>query len=394
MKSGAATRALRGGPRTESQTSPEKRQRLTRLFDTHRLGELVLDNRLVMAPMTRARCVDTTPTADTAEYYRQRATAGLIVTEGTPISPEAQGYVHVPGIWSRAQVAGWRIVTDNVHSVGGRIFAQLWHVGRLSHTSIQPGGQQPVGAGAEPAPESKVFAFADDGNVGFVDVSDPRPLSTREVGRVVDDFARAATNARVAGFDGVELHGANGYLFEQFLNPATNTRSDRYGGSLTERARVLLETVDAVTDAVGSTRVGIRLSPFSELFDMPPYPEAADTYLYLASELSRREVAYIHLVDQRPAGSRLLDTDFLTTFRARFRGTVILAGGMTREYAEDLIAQDLIDLAAFGQPFIANPDLVARLQSGWPLTAPNPNTYYGGGAEGYLDYPRFTPAPA
>ncbi|WP_272265905.1 MULTISPECIES: alkene reductase [unclassified Rhodococcus (in: high G+C Gram-positive bacteria)] len=365
---------------------------MTRLFDTHLLGALVLDNRLVMAPMTRARCVDAIPTAETAEYYRQRATAGLIVTEGTPISPEAQGYVYVPGIWSPAQVAGWRTVTDAVHSEGGRIFAQLWHVGRLSHASLQPEGGQPVSAGAVSAPESKIFALADDGNVGFVDVGDPRPLSTDEVGRVIDDFAGAATNAEVAGFDGVELHGANGYLFEQFLNPATNTRSDRYGGSYTDRARFLLETVDAVIDVLGSVRVGIRLSPFSELFDMPAYPEAAETYLYLASELSRRNLAYIHLIDQRPAGGRLLDTDFLAAFRARFRGTIILAGGMTQEYADELFERDLIDLAAFGQPFIANPDLVARLQNGWPLTAPDPNTYYGGGAEGYLDYPRFTSA--
>lgn len=365
---------------------------MTPLFDTHRLGGLVLDNRLVMAPMTRARCIDTIPTAETAEYYRQRATAGLIVTEGTPISPEAQGYVYVPGIWSPAQVAGWRTVTDAVHSEDGRIFAQLWHVGRLSHASLQPDGGQPVSAGAVPAPESKIFALDDDGNVGFVDVGDPRPLSTEEVGRVVDDFARAATNAEVAGFDGVELHGANGYLFEQFLNPATNTRSDRYGGSYTDRARFLLETVDAVIDVLGSARVGIRLSPFSELFDMPAYPEAAETYLYLASELSRRNLAYIHLIDQRPAGGRLLDIDFLTAFRARFRGTIILAGGMTQKHADELFERDLIDLAAFGQPFIANPDLVARLQNGWPLTAPDPNTYYGGGAEGYLDYPRFTPA--
>lgn len=342
--------------------------------------------------MTRARCVDTIPTAETAEYYRQRATAGLIITEGTPISPEAQGYVHVPGIWSPTQVAGWRTVTDAVHSEGGRIFSQLWHVGRLSHASLQPEGRQPVSAGAAPASESKIFAFDGNGNVGFVDVSDPRPLNTGEVGRVVDDFARAATNAEAAGFDGIELHGANGYLFEQFLNPATNTRSDRYGGSCTDRARFLIETVDAVIDVLGSARVGVRLSPFSELFDMPAYPEAAETYLHLASELSRRDLAYIHLIDQRPAGGRLLDTDFLTMFRARFRGTIILAGGMTQEYAEELLERDLIDLAAFGQPFIANPDLVARLQNAWPLTAPDPTTYYGGGVEGYLDYPRFATA--
>lgn len=366
---------------------------MTRLFDTYRLGELDLDNRVVMAPMTRARCVDTVATADTAEYYRQRASAGLIVTEGTPISPEAQGYVFVPGIWSPAQVAGWRTVTDTVHADGGRIFAQLWHVGRLSHTSLQPDGRPPVSAGAVPAPQSKIFAFDDDGNVGFIDVSTPRALSTDEVGRVVGDFADAANNARTAGFDGVELHGANGYLFEQFLNPATNTRTDRYGGSVTDRARFLLETVDAVSDVLGADRVGVRLSPFSELFDMPAYPEAADTYLHLASELSHRALAYVHLIDQLPGGRRILTPEFLASFRARYDGTVILAGGMTRKYAEELIEQDLIDLAAFGQPFIANPDLVARLQNDWPLAAPDPATLYGGGAEGYLDYPRFTPAP-
>ena len=365
---------------------------MTRLFENYQLGEFVLSNRVAMAPMTRARCLDTIASDETAEYYRQRATAGLIVTEGTPISPEGQGYVYVPGIWSADQVSGWRTVTDAVHSRHGRIFAQLWHVGRLSHTSLQPGQQRPVSAGAAPARESKTFAFTDDGTAGFVDVSTPRPLSTQEVGRVTGDFVCAAINARTAGFDGVELHGANGYLFEQFLNPSTNTRADHYGGSIRNRARFLLETVDAVIEAIGSTHVGIRLSPFSELFDMPAYTEAADTYLYLASELSRRDLAYVHLIDQLPAGNRILDTEFLTEFRARYRGTIILAGGMTQDLAEELAGKNLIDLAAFGQPFIANPDLVERMQNGWPLTAPDPNSYYGGGAKGYLDYPRFDPA--
>lgn len=365
---------------------------MTRLFDNYRLGELVLSNRVVMAPMTRARCVDTIANADTAEYYRQRATAGLIVTEGTPISQEGQGYAHVPGIWSGEQVSGWRKVTDAVHSQGGRIFAQLWHVGRLSHTSLQPGRQRPVSATTVPAHEGKTFAFTDDGTVGFVDVSDPRPLSTEEVGRVTHDFVYAATNARTAGFSGIELHGANGYLFEQFLNPSSNIRTDRYGGSIRNRARFLLETVDAVSEAIGSPRVGLRLSPFSELFDMPAYTEATETYLYLASELSRRNLAYVHLIDQLPAGHRILDTEFLTAFRAGFRGTIILAGGMNQELAEELTGKNLIDLAAFGQPFIANPDLVERMQNGWPLTTPAPISYYGGGVEGYLDYPRFNPA--
>ncbi|WP_068166391.1 alkene reductase [Rhodococcus phenolicus] len=365
---------------------------MTRLFDQYRLGDIVLRNRVVMAPMTRARSVDTIAGAHTAEYYRQRATAGLIVTEGTPISPEGQGYALVPGIWSREHVAGWRTVTDAVHNEGGRIFAQLWHVGRLSHTSLQPDRQRPVSAGSAPARECKTYAFVDDGTIGFVDVSTPRPLSTEEVDRVVGDFACGATNANDAGFDGVELHGANGYLFEQFLNPSANTRTDRYGGSIPNRARFLLEAVDRVSEAIGSTRVGIRLSPFSELFDMPAYSETADTYLYLASELSRRNLAYLHLNDQLSAGGRAVGTEFLTEFRAEYPGTIIFAGGMTRELAEGLIEKNLIDLSAFGQPFIANPDLVERMQNGWPLTEPDPNSYYGGGVEGYLDYPRFDPA--
>ncbi|MGM0930528.1 MAG: alkene reductase [Actinomycetota bacterium] len=365
---------------------------MTRLFDDYRLGELVLRNRVVMAPMTRARCVDTAANSETAEYYRQRATAGLIITEGTPISPEGQGYAHIPGIWSKDQVSGWRTVTDAVHNQEGRIFVQLWHVGRLSHTSLQPGRQRPVSAGAVPAHAGKTFAFTDDGSVGFVDVSLPRPLSTQEVGRVTHDFVYAATNATAAGFDGVELHGANGYLFEQFLNPATNTRADQYGGSIQNRARFLLETVDGVIEAIGSTRVGIRLSPFSQLFDMPAYSEAAETYLHLAAELSRRDLAYVHLIDQLPSGNRIIDAEFLTTFRANYQGTIILAGGMNQELAEELMRKNLIDLAAFGQPFIANPDLVGRMQSGWPLTTPDPNSYYGGGVEGYLDYPEYKPA--
>lgn len=365
---------------------------MTRLFDTYPLEELTLGSRVVMAPMTRARCADTIPTEQTAEYYRQRAGAGLIVTEGTPISPEGQGYAHVPGIWSDEQVAGWRTVTDAVHGRGGKIFSQLWHVGRLSHVSLQLGQQLPVGAGCVPAREGKTFAFTDNGTVGFVDVSRPRALSTDEVDRVTRDFAGAAVNACDAGFDGVELHGANGYLFEQFLNPATNARTDRYGGTIHNRARFLLETVDRVIGAIGPSRVGIRLSPFSELFDMPPYGEAADTYLLLASELSRRPLAYVHLIDQLPEGHRILDAEFLRAFRAAYDGTVILAGGMTRELAENLIADGLIDLAAFGQPFIANPDLVERLENGWPLATPSQTSYYGGGAEGYLDYPAFDPA--
>lgn len=343
--------------------------------------------------MTRARSFDTIPNAVMAEYYRQRASAGLIVTEGTPISPEAQGYAYIPGIWSPEQVRGWKETTTAVHEEGGRIFCQLWHVGRLSHRSLQPGGQQPVSCGAAPARECQIFAYDEDGEVGFINVSDPRPLSTAEVARVARDYAAGAANALDAGFDGVELHAANGYLFEQFLNPAVNTRDDQYGGSIPNRARLLLEAVDRVVEEIGSSRVGVRLSPLSGLFDMPSYDEAHETYLYLAAELGRRHIAYVHLIDQNSEGKRLLGPGFLTAFRARYGGTVILAGALTGELAQDLVESGLIDLAAFGQPFIANPDLVERLQNGWPLATPDPMSYYGGGgAEGYSDYPRFDPA--
>ncbi|WP_338889113.1 alkene reductase [Rhodococcus sovatensis] len=364
---------------------------MTSLFDSHRIGETVLSNRVVMAPMTRARRADCIAGVDTAEYYRQRATAGLMVTEGTPISPEAQGYASVPGIWSAEQVAGWRGVTEAVHGAGGRIFAQLWHVGRMSHTSLQPDRRPPVSASCAPArgPQGKTFAFTEDGTIGFVDVTPPRALSTEEVDRVTLDFVRAAGNAVDAGFDGVELHGANGYLFEQFLNPATNTRTDRYGGSIESRARFLLQTLDALIDAIGSDRVGVRLSPYSQLFDMPPYGEATETYLYLATEFAGRKLAYVHLNDNFPDGDRAVSEQFLRNFRARCPITLILAGGLTEGSAQQLIDDGLIDLAAFGQPFIANPDLVHRLRAGWPLATADQSTMYGGGAAGYTDYPTF-----
>lgn len=361
------------------------------LFDSFRISKNLLPNRVVMAPMTRARRADRIAGTDTAEYYRQRATAGLIITEGTPVSPEAQGYASVPGIWSTEQVEGWRLVTEAVHGEGGTIFAQLWHVGRMSHRSLQPERKAPVSASAKPArgPQGKTYAFTDDCTVGFVDVTVPRQLSAEEVERVTLDFVTAAGNAVDAGFDGVELHGANGYLFEQFLNPATNTRTDRYGGSIEDRARFLLETIDGLLDAVGSGRVGVRLSPYSQLFDMPAYADATATYSYLASEFSGRKLAYVHLNDNFPEGDRAVSEQFLRDFRARCPVPLILAGGLTEALAQHLIGGGLIDLAAFGRPFIANPDLVLRLKRDWPLAIADSNTLYGGGSAGYLDYPPF-----
>ncbi|MFC7738626.1 alkene reductase [Roseomonas sp. GCM10028921] len=367
---------------------------MTELFQPYRFAGHSLNNRFVMAPMTRARRPDYVADAETALYYRQRATAGLIVSEGTPVSPEGQGYINVPGIWSAEQVKGWRLVTDAVHEEGGTIFAQLWHVGRMSHVSLQPDGGAPVSSTSKPArdPKSMAFVFLEDGTTGFAEPSVPRPLETDEMARVAADFATAARNAGAAGFDGVELHGANGYLFEQFLNPVLNDRTDRYGGSLENRARLLLETVDALIAAIGANRVGVRLAPFNRQFDMPVYDDGGETYLFLASELSTRHVAYVHLNDNWAAGRSVIDQAFLRRFRDTFNGTLILAGAMTFERAQRLAAEGLIDLPAFGQPFIANPDLVEQLRTRAELAEPDRATYYGGSSAGYTDYPALSAA--
>ena len=317
-----------------------------------------------------------------------------VVTEGTPISPEGQGYINVPGIWSAEQAQGWKLVTDAVHEAGGAIFAQLWHVGRMSHTSLQPNGAAPVSSTTTPVrnPKFQVFTFKDDGSEGFVEPSVPRALETEEVARVTADFVQGARNADVAGFDGVELHAANGYLFEQFLNPILNDRTDRYGGSVENRTRFTLETIDALIDVLGAERVGIRLSPHNQQFDMQDYDGVEETYFYLADELAKRKVAYVHLNDNWAAGRSVIDNAFLAKFRERFPGTIILAGAMTFERAEQLVDAGIINLPAFGQPYIANPDLVERYRDDVDLAKPDRDTFYGGGSEGYVDYPRATAA--
>jgi N-ethylmaleimide reductase len=372
------------------------------LFNEFQLGENLLGNRIVMAPMTRSRAPEDIATEQIALHYTQRGTAGLIVSEGTPISREGQGYLFNPGIFSDAQIKGWKQVTDSVHSVGGKMFAQLWHVGRVSHTSLQIDGQAPVSATGKAAEGAVAFAYAEGGEPGFVPTSTPRPLSTEEVARVVEDFAQAAENAIEAGFDGVEIHGANGYLLEQFLNPLINDRSDRYGAqNLDDRLRFVFEVVDAVCKRIGADRVGIRISPYGQLFDMPLYPQIDETYSALCAGLAKRGVVYVHVMDQThffmagesSAAQEQALRELLKVCKKALGDTVlILAGDMTRERAQDLLDAGLIDLAAFGQPFIGNPDLVARLKNDWPLTIPNRDTYYGGGAEGYIDYPPYTPA--
>ena len=365
------------------------------LFSNFQLGGLTLPNRIVMAPMTRSRAKTECADELTAAYYAQRSTAGLIVSEGVPISREAVGYAFLPGISTDEQVAGWRQTTNAVHKGGGRIFAQLWHVGRVSHTSLQEDGRQPVSSTTQPAAGDRVFAYAwrDDGSVGYVQPSPPRALDTSEVSRVVADYASAAQRALAAGFDGVEVHAAHGYLIEQFLNPKINYRSDQYGGSLEARARLLVEVVDAIAAVTGPERLGVRLSPNASLLGAPPYEGNPETYLHVISELGRRQLGYLHFSDTGVrAGARAVDDQFLRQARERFSGAIILAGGLDKERAEPLVASGLIDLAAIGQPFIANPDLVERLRRGWALAKPDRDTYYGGGGEGYVDYPNYVSA--
>ncbi|MFB6457109.1 alkene reductase [Chitinophaga sp. Hz27] len=359
------------------------------LFEKFSKGNFELLNRVVMAPMTRARNPNGIPNEMNAEYYAQRSGkegAGLIITEGTAISPTAMGVLHIPGLYTSEQVAGWKLVTSKVQRTGSKIFTQLWHVGRISHVTNQPGSQQPVGASEIQASNSFAWGYDENGKENFVISSKPRRLSALEVKDVVQDFAIAAANAIKAGFDGVELHGANGYLIEQFLNPFVNDRTDEYGGNMKNRARFLLEAVDASIAAIGASKVAIRLTPYGGLHELPHYEEIEATYQYLATELAQRKIAYIHIMDQKSRGSYALPEGFLKRFRGWYDGVLILAGGMDKAKAEAILREGLVDLIGFGEPFIANPDLVPRLKNDWPLSAPDRSLHYGGAAHGYTDY--------
>lgn len=356
------------------------------LFDTFAIGSLELRNRIVMAPMTRSRAYNLIPTESMAVYYGQRATAGLIVSEGTPITPQGRGQVFTPGIYTDDQAEGWKKVTNSVHVKGGAIFMQLWHVGRGSHISHQPDGQDPVSSVSRRIENSTTHILADDGTVEKAQVSTPRALDTAEIPKLTGDFVRAASKAISAGFDGIELHGANGYLFEQFINGELNTRNDKYGGNRENRLRFTLETIDAVAAAIGSKKTAIRLAPFGRLQGMQGFPDEEDTWLTLAAELNSRQIAYVHLSDQASLGAQAIPEGFLRKFRQIYKGTLIIAGGFSKEKAEQYLHEDFADLIAFGQPFIANPDLVDRFKNDWPLAIADRNTYYSGGDEGYIDY--------
>ena len=367
---------------------------MTSLFEPAQAGDIALANRIVMAPLTRNRSPGAIPNNLNATYYEQRATAGLIVTEGTPISQQGQGYADVPGLYKREAIAGWKQVTDSVHSAGGKIVAQIWHVGRISHTSLQPHGGQPVAPSAIPA-KSKTYIINDDGTGAFAETSEPRALTIDDIGLILEDYRSGARAALEAGFDGVEIHAANGYLIEQFLKSSTNQRTDDYGGSTENRARFLLEVVDAVAEEIGAGRTGIRLSPVTpanDIFEADPQP----LYNYVVEQLGKRNLAFIHVVEGATGGPRDFkqgDKPFdYAAFKAAYRnaggkGLWIANNGYDRESAIEAVESGKVDAVAFGKAFIANPDLVRRLKNDAPLNEPNQPTFYGGGAEGYTDYP-------
>lgn len=376
---------------------------MVNLFDTHVLGgTLPLKNRVVMAPLTRTRTSDgDVPNELMATYYGQRASAGLIVTEATDVAPSSKGYAMTPGIYTEAQRQGWRLVTDEVHRNDGKVFLQIWHVGRMAHPSLMPNGEAPWGVTEERAQHSDVFAHDADGKLGYMRAGAPRRLKTDEVSALVGTFSRAFVEARQAGFDGVEIHGANGYLFDQFMNSVLNTRTDCYGGgNVEDRTRFLMEVVDAAVQELGPGRVGVRLAPFGLFNSMPADPLVEETLLYVCEQLGRRGVAYLHLVyELMPLGNmestefeeHHLDHRLLAKVRAAFPGAIIWCGGFTsREGAEAALETGLVDLIAFGRPFIANPDLAERLKHGWPLAEADRSTYYTRRGEvGYTDFPAY-----
>jgi N-ethylmaleimide reductase len=360
---------------------------MTDLFTPARLGALELPNRIVMAPLTRSRAGrGDVPGPMNAEYYAQRASAGLIISEATQIDQHGKGYAFTPGIETKAQAEGWRLVTRAVHEKGGRIFLQLWHVGRISHPSLQPGGALPVAPSAiRPAGQ----AFTED---GFKPHPTPRPLRTEEMPGIVAQYRRAAELAMRAGFDGVEIHGANGYLLDQFLRDRTNMRTDRYGGTLANRARLLIEVVEAVTDVWGGARTGLRVAPVSPANDIAD-SDPQRTFTYAIDELDRFGLGYLHVVEGATQGPRdIAPFDYLA-LRRRFRGLYMANNGYDATMADAVLREGRADLIAFGRPFIANPDLVQRLRTGARLAEPDRATFYGGDAHGYTDYPALTAGP-
>lgn len=355
---------------------------LSHLLSPFSLGPVSLSNRAVMAPMTRNRSPETIPLPITETYYAQRASVGLIITEGAQVSPQGVGYPGTPGIHTEAQVEAWKRVTDAVHAKGGKIFLQLWHVGRASHPSLQPGGALPVSSSAVAIPGQTMTL------TGLQPFVAPRALETDEIPGVVAQFAHGAKLSKEAGFDGVEIHGANGYLVDQFLRDGVNQRTDAYGGTLQNRLRFLREVVEAVAGAWSADRVGVRISPwgtFNGMSDSDP----RTTFLAAAELLSAYGLSYLHIIEGVP-GTQMggpVEGRLARDLKAAFKGVTILNGGYSAEAAEQLITSGEADLVSFGVPLIGNPDFIERVQRGAALTTPDFSKLYGGGAEGYIDYP-------
>ncbi len=353
----------------------------SKLFEPYKLGAATLTNRSVMAPLTRNRAIaGYVPNPLAIEYYGQRASAGLLITEASQVSQQGQGYQDTPGIYTKEQVAGWRKVTDRVHERGGHIYLQLWHVGRISHTSLQQNDGAPVAPSAVRA-KGKTFVGGT-----FVDVSEPRALELGEIPGVIDSFKRASANAIEAGFDGVEIHGANGYLLDQFAKDGANKRTDAYGGSIENRARLMIEVSKAVASEVGADRTGIRLSPVTpanDVSDSNPQP----LFDHIVDQLNALKLVYIHVIEGATGGPRDIAPFDYDSLRKRFSGTYIANNGYDFKLATEVLEKNKADLIAFGKLFISNPDLVERLKLGAPLNDFDKATFYGGGAKGYTDYP-------
>ena len=372
--------------------------KVSQFFQSLKLGPYVLENRIVLPPLTRSRSTQpgNIPNDLMASYYQQRSGAGFMVTEGTQIEPRGQGYAWTPGIYSSEQIVGWRKVTDAVHAEGKIIFAQLWHVGRVSHTSLQPDQAVPIAPSAIAANNVKVFIETAPGIGALADPSIPRALSTDEVKELVQLYAQAARNALAAGFDGVEIHCANGYLVNQFISAQSNQREDEYGGSLHNRLRFLGEIVQAVADVVGADRLGIRFAPLFEstvedrvymgLVEDDPHT----TYIEAIKLLEDAGIAYLSIAEADWDNAPELPDDFRREVRQTFSGRIIYAGRYTAERGACMLDAGLADLIAFGRPFIANPDLPKRIANAWPLNAVDPSSMYGGTEKGYIDYPTYT----
>ncbi|ENG5503372.1 alkene reductase [Yersinia enterocolitica] len=360
-----------------------------KLFSPLKVGALTLPNRVFMAPLTRLRSIEPgdIPTPLMAEYYRQRASAGLIITEATQISFQAKGYAGAPGLHTQEQLNAWKKITQAVHNEGGHIAVQLWHVGRISHHSLQPGQQAPVAPSAIAA-DTRTTVRDETGAWVRVPCSTPRALETEEIPGIINDFRQATANAREAGFDYIELHAGHGYLLHQFMSPASNQRTDQYGGSIENRTRLTLEVVDATAAEWGAERIGIRISPLGPFNGLDNGEDQEEAALYLIEELNKRHIAYLHISEPDWAGGKPYSDAFRDAVRARFKGVIIGAGAYTAEKAESLIEKGFIDAVAFGRSYISNPDLVERLQQNAPLNEPDGETFYGGGAKGYTDYPK------